>query len=194
MAYSDTTREEDQTVERLIRFMKAVENPEWMVDLVKKMNCVPGKLIARMEEEKKPIYHSDGSLMQQNTTIRINEVIRIIMETCGLDAKELATDHLMDEFRAYIVINGIQLKESRYLILVRDTILDLIEKHDLVNKPTNDFDIMDSIEDDIMESFCNALVKGGYSLAFDPLSELGTTILRNKIRETFKTYGMFQKG
>jgi len=38
MGYIDETTEEGRTVERLIRFMKAVENPSWMIDLVEDMN------------------------------------------------------------------------------------------------------------------------------------------------------------
>lgn len=37
MGYIDETREEGRTVERLIRFMKSVENPSWMIDLVEDM-------------------------------------------------------------------------------------------------------------------------------------------------------------
>lgn len=37
MGYIDETPEEGKNIERVIRFMKAVENPEWMVDLVVEM-------------------------------------------------------------------------------------------------------------------------------------------------------------
>lgn len=38
MGYIDETPEEGKTVERLIQFMKAVENPGWMIALVEDMN------------------------------------------------------------------------------------------------------------------------------------------------------------
>ena len=38
MGYIDETTKEGRTVERLIRFMKSVENPSWMIDLVEDMN------------------------------------------------------------------------------------------------------------------------------------------------------------
>lgn len=37
MGYIDETAEEKRTVERLIQFMKAVENPSWMIELVEDM-------------------------------------------------------------------------------------------------------------------------------------------------------------
>ena len=37
MGYIDETTEENKTIERLIRFMKSVENPSWMIDLVEDM-------------------------------------------------------------------------------------------------------------------------------------------------------------
>ena len=38
MEYIDEMTEEGRTVERLIRLMKSVENPSWMIDLVEDMN------------------------------------------------------------------------------------------------------------------------------------------------------------
>lgn len=38
MGYFDETTEEGRTVERLIQFMKAVENPGWMIELVEEMH------------------------------------------------------------------------------------------------------------------------------------------------------------
>lgn len=38
MGYIDETTEEGRTAERLIRFMKSVENPSWMIDLVENMH------------------------------------------------------------------------------------------------------------------------------------------------------------
>lgn len=37
MGYIDETTEEGRTVERLIQFMKSVENPSWMIELVEDM-------------------------------------------------------------------------------------------------------------------------------------------------------------
>ena len=37
MGYYDETTAENRTVERLLRFMRAVENPSWMVELVEEM-------------------------------------------------------------------------------------------------------------------------------------------------------------
>lgn len=37
MGYIDETTKEGRTIERLIRFMKSVENPSWMVELVEDM-------------------------------------------------------------------------------------------------------------------------------------------------------------
>lgn len=37
MGYIDETTEEGRTVERLIQFMKSVENPGWMIDIVEDM-------------------------------------------------------------------------------------------------------------------------------------------------------------
>ena len=37
MGYIDETTDEGRSVERLIQFMKSVENPSWMIDLVEEM-------------------------------------------------------------------------------------------------------------------------------------------------------------
>lgn len=38
MGYIDETTEEGRNVEYLIRFMKSVENPSWMIELVENMS------------------------------------------------------------------------------------------------------------------------------------------------------------
>lgn len=85
MGYIDETTEKGRTVERLIRFMKAVENPSWMIDLVEDMNNkvnmyedMRDKIIKELEEIKNPMYREDGSLMAQKMFIRIDEAIEIV--------------------------------------------------------------------------------------------------------------------
>lgn len=47
MGYFDETTEKGRTVERLIQFMRAVENPSWMVELVEEMykTRTPAKVV-----------------------------------------------------------------------------------------------------------------------------------------------------
>ena len=58
MGYIDETPKEDQTVERLIRFMKAVENPSWMIELVENMDKkLKGLPVEEVPEEGHTVEH-----------------------------------------------------------------------------------------------------------------------------------------
>lgn len=197
MPYIDETSKEEQTVERLIRFMKAVENPEWMIDLVKDMRdkidkyeSMPVDIINKLEEAKNPIYRNDGSLMAKNTGIKIDDVISIVQDVCSLDAEKVISSQIIKKFKDYLFTNDIELEDGGDFTIISDIISGLIKKHNLKSEPAKDTDIKDLIEDEIMESLYDVLIKGGYA---NPISTPNIIILRNTIWEAFTAQGIFLK-
>ena len=195
MPYIDETSKEGQTVERLIRFMKSVENPEWMIDLVKDMKdkvdqyeSMAIDIINKLEETRNPIYRADGSLMGANGSIKINDAIGIVREVCGLNVKKILAKQIIKNFKDYLFLNDIELENGGDFTIVQDIVSGLIEKYDLENKPAKDTAIKETIEDEIMASLCDVLIKGGYA---DPLTAVGIVTLRSNINNAFATYDMF---
>lgn len=195
MPYIDETSKEGQTVERLIRFMKSVENPEWMIDLVKDMidriyryENMGIDIISKLEDARNPIYRVDGSLMGANESIKINDAIKIIMEVCNMDVKKVLAEQIIKKFKDYLFLNDIELENGGDFTIIRDIVSGQIEKYDLENKPAKDTNIKENIEDEVMESLCDVLIKGGY---VEPLSAVGIVTLRSNISNAFVIYGMF---
>lgn len=126
--------------------------------------------------------------MGANESIKINDVIKIIMEVCDMDVKKVLAEQIIKKFKDYLFLNDIEVENGGDFTIIRDIVSGQIEKYDLENKPAKDTNIKENIEDEVMESLCDVLIKGGY---VEPLSAVGIVTLRSNISNAFVTYGMF---